>query len=222
MNASASYVVSIQVGPVAPLGPKCVPSGFVKRPVAGAVTASFAGLAGDEQADRRVHGGCDKAVYGYPDRAYAWWAAEFPHLAARFVPGSLGENLTIAGADEREVRIGDRWRIGGALLQVSEPRQPCFKLALAFGEAKLARAMIRSGRCGWYYRVLEPGSVAAGDTVDLVDRPNPDWPVRRLFEIVTAPTHGREALAAMLAIDGLGERLKLKAIRGLAGERVGF
>lgn len=212
-------MLSVQVGKIALLGPNRVPSGFVKTPVAGPVEITAAGLAGDEQADLRVHGGPDKAVYGYASSAYPAWQRDFPHLAARFVFGSMGENLTIDGLDEAHVHIGDRVRVGGALLQVSEPRQPCFKLALAFDEPRLAQAMTRSGRCGWYYRMLEPGLVAAGDTIDLVDRPNGGWPVSRFCEVVAARAVGREILTEMMAMEGLSRGWKLKAIQGLARAR---
>ncbi len=221
MIASPGNVVSVQVGRVAPLGPNGVPSAFVKRPVAGAVGVTAQGLDGDEQADHNVHGGHDKAVYGYAAEAYDFWRTAQPQHAARLISGAMGENLTIAGLDENNVNVGDRVRIGTALLQVTEPRQPCFKLALAFNDPKLPRAFTRSGRCGWYYRVLEPGRIAAGDACACVDRPNPDWPVARLFEIIMARAIGRETLVEMVAIEGLGEGWKIKALAGLARLRAG-
>lgn len=221
MNASPSRVVSVHVGPVAPLGPNAVPSGFVKRTVAGRVGATSDGLAGDAQADRRCHGGNDKAVYGYGDAAYAVWRDMFPRHAPRLIPGSMGENLTLAGVDETTVCIGDRVGIGTALLQVTEPRQPCFKLALHFDDPAMPRAMTRSGLSGWYYRVLEPGMVAAGDPHVLIDRPNDSWPVRRFFEVIIARADGRELLTEMLAIEGLSEGWKLKALQRLARLRGG-
>ena len=143
--------MAVHTGRVAPLGPSGVPSGYRKTAVAGPVVVGRLGLAGDAQADLRVHGGPDKAVYGYDLAAYAGWAAELPDLAARFVAGSMGENLVIAGADERSLCIGDRVRAGTALLQICQIREPCFKLGLAFDDARLLRAMVRNGRCGWYY-----------------------------------------------------------------------
>jgi MOSC domain-containing protein YiiM len=216
MIASPGRVVSVQIGTVAPLGPNRVPSGFVKRAVAGPVAVTAHGLDGDEQADLRVHGGRDKAVYGYAAAAYDYWRATQPQHLARLHPGAMGENLTLAGLGEAHVYIGDKVRIGTSLLQVSEPRQPCFKLALAFDDAKLPRAFARSGRCGWYYRTLEPGVIAAGDDCEVVERPNPDWPVARLFEVITARAFGRETLVEMVAIEGLAEGWKLKALGGLA------
>ena len=221
MIASPGKVASIHVGRVAPLGAKRVWSAFVKHAVTGPVDIGALGLDGDEQADLRFHGGPDKAVYGYGAEAYEFWRTAQPQHAARLVAGGMGENLTIAGLDEASVNIGDRVRVGTALLQVTEPRQPCFKLALAFDDPKLPRAFTRSGRCGWYYRVLEPGRVAAGDACDCVDRPNADWPVSRMFEIVMARAIGRDTLVEMVAIEGLADGWKIKALAGLARLRAG-
>lgn len=221
MIASPGRVVSVQVGAIAPIGPKRVPSGFIKHPITGPVEVTERGIDGDQQADLRVHGGRDKAVYAYGAEAYDFWRATQPQHAARFYPGAMGENLTLAGLDEASVCIGDRVRIGTALLQVTEPRQPCFKLALAFEDAKLPRAFTRSGRCGWYYRTLEAGTIVAGDVCDRIDRPNPDWPVARLFEVIMARAIGREMLVEMVAIEGLADGWKARALGGLARLRDG-
>lgn len=221
MIASPGRVVSVQVGRIAPIGPNRVPSGFVKHPVTGPVKVSEFGIDGDEQADLRVHGGRDKAAYAYGAEAYDFWRATVSQHAARLVPGAMGENLTLAALDETTVCIGDKVRIGTALLQVTEPRQPCFKLALAFGDSKMPRAFTRSARCGWYYRTLEPGTIRAGDICDCIDRPNPGWPVARLFDVIMARAIGRETLVEMVAIEGLADGWKAKALGGLARLRNG-
>jgi MOSC domain-containing protein YiiM len=137
-------------------------------------------MQGDEQADLRVHGGLDKAVYGYASVNYAAWLKAFPQHAALLVPGGLGENLTLDDCQEQSVHIGDIVRIGSVVLQVTEPRQPCFKFALRFDDVLVVRAMVENGMCGWYYRVLEPGILAAGDAVALLARPNPTWSIERV------------------------------------------
>lgn len=157
-----------------------MPSGFVKLPVNGPTRVGPLGLAGDEQADLRVHGGVTKAVYGYAHSNYAAWLREFPEHAALLVPGGMGENLTLEECDEQSVHLGDVVRIGSAVLRITEPRQPCFKFALRFNDVGMVRAMVENGMCGWYYRVLEPGSVSAGDQVSLIERPNPRWPIDRV------------------------------------------
>jgi MOSC domain-containing protein YiiM len=183
----AARLVSVQVGPVAPLGSGSVLSGFVKRPVDGPVWVGPLGLAGDQQADRSVHGGPEKAVYAYPQGHYAHWRAEFPDHAALWVPGGVGENLTVAGQEENDVYLGDVFRLGSVLLlQVTQPRQPCFKFGLRFGDPRLPRAMVQTGRSGWYLRVLAPGQIAAGEAFTLLERPNPRWPVARLNRLIVA------------------------------------
>ena len=121
-----------------------------------------------------------KAVYGYAHVNYAAWLKAFPQHASLLVPGGLGENLTLEGCDERTAHVGDIVRIGSVVLQITEPRQPCFKFALRFDDAAMARAMIQNGLCGWYYRVLEPGTLAAGEVVSLLERPNPTWSIDRV------------------------------------------
>jgi len=170
---------------VAPLGPESVSSGFVKRAVIGPVTVARGGLVGDEQADLTVHGGPDKAVYGYGAANYLDWREEYPQHDELLVPGGLGENLAIDGLRENDLCVGDIHAIGTTKLQVCQPRQPCFKFALRFNDKHMPKAMIRSGRSGWYYRVLEPGTVNSGDSVELIERPNPHFPFSRLVELIS-------------------------------------
>ena len=177
---ASGVVVSVQTGRTAPLGPDGVLSGFVKRPVSGLVEVNPTGLLGDEQADLRVHGGPEKAVYGYADSRYEAWRTAYPQYSALLVPGGFGENLTIAGCDETTICLNDIVRVGSCLLQVSQPRQPCFKFALRFADVTMPQAMIRNGYCGWYYRVLQPGRLAAGDTLSLEVRPHPLWSIDRV------------------------------------------
>jgi MOSC domain-containing protein YiiM len=178
-SASAT-VLSLQIGRAAPLGPEGVLSGFVKHPALGPVEVTRTGIIGDEQADLRVHGGPEKAVYAYAASRYAAWLRAVPQHAALLVPGGFGENLTISGCDETTVCLNDIVRIGSCLLQVSQPRQPCFKFALRFADRTMPQAMVRNGYCGWYYRVLRPGRLAAADPVSLQERPHPLWSIDRV------------------------------------------
>lgn len=191
----------VRVGRVVPLGPQGVPSGYIKHSCVEPVSVSTLGLMGDEQADHAVHGGPDKAVYGYAASHYALWRSEIPVHADLLVPGGMGENLTITGMDEADLRVGDVHRIGTVTMQVCQPRQPCFKLAAYFGDAMMVRAFVRSGRSGWYYRVLEAGTLCAGDDVHLLDRPQA-FPFARLVAIV----NGASATPAELAeLSGMPE-----------------
>lgn len=175
-------VASIHVGKVAPLGPEGVLSAFLKHPIQVPIKVTPLGLEGDEQADLSVHGGPEKAVYGYSFAHYAEWRRECPQHAAVLNPGAFGENLCIEGLQETDLCVGDVHRIGTSQLQACQPRQPCFKLALRFDDKFMPKAMIRTGRAGWYYRVLQPGVIDPDAAVQLVDRPNPDFPFSRLIE----------------------------------------
>jgi MOSC domain-containing protein YiiM len=208
-----AILASVQVGRIAPLGPKGVPSAFVKLAVTGPVRVETLGLNGDAQADLRVHGGPEKAVYGYANANYLPWAEEWPELASRFVPGAFGENLTIDGVTEADLCVGDIHGIGTARLQVCQPRQPCFKLALNFGNSRLPKAMVRSGRSGWYYRVLSPGTLQAGDPIKLLERPLPDFPFNALLDFL----YGRELDVAAVERVAQTDAVAM-GLRGAAGQ----
>jgi len=199
-------LLSVQTGRAAPLGPDQVPSGFVKTARQGAVAVNLLGLEGDQQADLTVHGGPEKAVYAYAASHYPAWAAQFPGLAASFTGGAMGENLTVAGLDESDICVGDVHAIGSALLQVCQPRQPCFKFALRHNNKYLPKAMVKNGFSGWYYRVLQTGTLQAGDTVALHDRPNPDFPFTRLIEIVYHNRATGEDIVRMAGLEGLASQ----------------
>lgn len=173
-------VVSINVGTIGNLfvnddeGMRRVPSAYDKRSVAGAVQVRQLGIAGDEQAERRIHGGLDKAVYAYPLEHYAFWQARRQAATRRddALPyGALAENLTITGLMEDAVWIGDRLRVGNVLLEVTEPREPCFKLNIRMGFAQASKLMWQSGATGFYLKVLEEGSMTAGDVIAVLPGP---------------------------------------------------
>ena len=154
------------------IGGRDVLSAIGKRPVDDAVAVQPLGLAGDEQADLSVHGGLAKAVYAYPSEHFSFWQTVRAQARAALwdepvLPGLLGENLTIKGLTEERLWIGDRLRLPGCVLAVSEPRFPCFKFNAALGFAQAAKLMAQSGYCGAYLGVLEPGTVRAGDAIVL-------------------------------------------------------
>ncbi len=213
-NAAAT-LLSVQVGAIAPLGPDGVPSGFVKRPASGPVWVGRLNLAGDAQADLSVHGGPDKAVYAYAASHYAAWKGEFPEHAERMTPGAFGENLTVSGLIEADLCVGDVHTIGAARLQVCQPRTPCFKFALRFEDRRMPRAMVQSGRSGWYYRVIEEGTLQAGDEVRLLERPNPAFPFERLVAIVHNNPATPEELEMMASASGVARWLRVSARRQL-------
>jgi MOSC domain-containing protein YiiM len=198
---AAAHLLS---GRARPFGPNGEPSAIDKHCVAAPLRLTAAGLAGDEQADRRHHGGVDKALHHYPAEHYAYWRDASPQVdPARFRVGGFGENVSTLGLAERNVCTGDVFRLGGALIQVSQARQPCWKLDVRFGVANLARRVQDSARTGWYYRVLAAGVVAPGDALALVDRPHPEWPLARLLHHLYADPLNAEALRAIAALAAL-------------------
>lgn len=193
---------SVNVGLPRPLdvGRRTVLSGIVKAPVAGRVAVSPTNLDGDAQADLTVHGGVDKAVYAYPLEHYAHWRTALGRTDME--PGHFGENLTTEGLLEDEVRVGDVLRAGSALLEVSQPRVPCFKLAARMGDPGFARPFLRSGRVGFYLRVLEPGELGAGDAVTRERRGEGDLTVRAAAALLSdgAEADALERAAAVPAL----------------------
>jgi MOSC domain-containing protein YiiM len=146
------------------------------------VNVTRLGLSGDEQADRKHHGGPEMAVHLYPFEHYEAWRLDYPEQAARFAPpGLFGENLSTQGLTEGDVCIGDVFKAGNTLLQISQGRQPCWKLNVRLGIEQLAVMLQQTGRTGWYFRVLEEGSITVGDALELVERPHPEWPLSKVI-----------------------------------------
>lgn len=181
-------VLSVNCATVSPMtiGERRVMTAIGKRAVDGAVTVRPLGLDGDEQADLTVHGGLAKAVYAYPHEHYAFW--QTVRAQARAAPwgealpfGALGENLTVQGLLEHDLWVGDRLRLPGCELVVSEPRRPCHKFAAAMGFAQAPKLMAQSGWCGFYLAVLRAGEVAAGDPIELLPGPR-ELNLRELFQ----------------------------------------
>ncbi len=146
---------------------RAVTTGIWKTPVEGRVPVRGVHVDGDEQADLRVHGGPDKAVYAYTQEDYAWWSRE---LGYEFAPGTFGENLTVTGVDLGAAVIGTRWRVGSTELEVSQPRLPCFKLGLRMGDAGFVDRFAAAERFGAYLRIVHEGDVGAGDEITIEPR----------------------------------------------------
>jgi MOSC domain-containing protein YiiM len=162
---------------------KAVTTGIYKEPVEGRLMLQLFNLEGDEQADLTVHGGRNKAVYVYPSEHYPFWREEYPDL--RFTHGWFGENFTTEGLDERTVRIGDRFRIGTALVVVTQPRMPCFKLGIRLGKPDGVKRFHASGRCGFYLGVLQEGEVGAGDLWEQVSTDEAQMTVIDSYRLMT-------------------------------------
>lgn len=181
--AGAMIVVSIQVGRTREYAADASrgaagtawSSAIVKEPVAGPVNVGLTNIEGDQQTDLRFHGGVDKAVLAYAASHYAKWKVDLPQMD--FPRGAFGENLTIEGLDESLCCVGDVFAVGGCELQISQPRQPCWKLSRRWNLSELAAIVQKTGRTGWYYRVLKPGMIEPGCEIRLLDRPFPKFTV---------------------------------------------
>ncbi|MGQ0279643.1 MOSC domain-containing protein [Sphingopyxis sp. Q841] len=194
-------------------GAKGEPSAIDKRAVEGRRVVDALGIAGDEQADLSVHGGPDKAIHHYPRDHYGWWAETIGDHALLQDAGAFGENISTSGLTESAACIGDRYRLGSALVEISQGRQPRWKLGHRFGIATLPATVVSSRRGGWYYRVIEDGAVGAGDALELMERPLPDWSVERVFHLLIGGAGKREpaALRALAAMDLLAANWRARA-----------
>ena len=172
---------------------RVVTTGIFKEPVTGRVAVRKHNLDGDRQADLKVHGGPEKAVYAYPSEHYDFWRGELPRVELPW--GMFGENLTIEGLLESEVNIGDRFRIGSGLLMVTQPRMPCFKLAAKFNRDDIIKRFLDSGRSGFYLTVIEEGDVGAGDAIERIHRDESGVTIADLVEIYTNGTEDRDWLS---------------------------
>ena len=159
--------ISLFIGGIRPLPESGRPTGIYKQPVTSRVRIGPEGFIGDQQADRRVHGGPEKAVHLYPAAHYTKLAARFPDAAAQLLPGSLGENISTPDLDENDVHIGDIYQLGSARLQVCQPRNPCWKIDERFASEGMAAHIAEHGLTGWYWRVVTPGEVSPDDELRL-------------------------------------------------------
>lgn len=180
-----------------------VSTGIFKHPVAGPVAVGHIQMAGDKQADLINHGGADKAVYGYPWEHYARWANEL--VRDDFEPGQFGENLTTEGVFESELSIGDRLRIGSVLLEVSQPRMPCYKLNIRMKSPAFSKIFLKSGCVGFYFRVLEEGVLQAGDPITLTPTRHERITITEAVEIRFFDQHNLDALQRILRNPALAE-----------------
>ena len=181
-----------------------VSTAIFKEPVEGPVRVDRLNLEGDGQADLTVHGGPTKAIYAYPSEHYEFWRGELPGTTLKW--GAFGENLTTQGLDEESVSIGDRFRVGTARLVVTEPRMPCFKLGLRFGDPKMIKRFLQSQRTGFYFGVEEEGQVEAGDAIELLEKnPESDLRVQEVTRLYTTDRDNRELLRKAIETTALPE-----------------
>jgi MOSC domain-containing protein YiiM len=173
-------------------------TGIFKSAVQGRAMLRKTNLDGDRQADLSVHGGFNKAVYGYPSEHYAAWQAELPDSSRAW--GAFGENFTTGGLLEADVFVGDRYRVGGAVIRVTTPRLPCFKLASKFQRDDMIERFLRSERCGFYFAVVEEGEVGAGDEIEFLRREEPTLSIAEVNRLYSSKSPDRETLRRSLDV----------------------
>jgi MOSC domain-containing protein YiiM len=209
-------VVSVNVGRPrpAPWRGRATLSAIFKEPVAGRVAVRRHNLDGDAQADLNVHGGPDKAVYAYPSDHYAWWKEQLPGVDLPW--GIFGENLTTAGLLESEVRIGDEFRVGTARLVATQPRLPCFKLGIRFGDQRMVKRFRDAGRPGIYFAVAEEGELAASDPIELVKADEHGLTVGDLFRLLLDEREDVDELRRALRVPALAAEIRADFLERLA------
>lgn len=195
-------------------------SAFVKRPREGLVQILEEGFAPDEQADRKNHGGPDMAVHLYPLAHHQFWREQLGDIALLNEPGAFGSNLAVSDLTENDVHIGDCFRLGTALLEVSQPRKPCWKIEHRFGSECNSKGMVakivKSARCGWYFRVLEMGETQTGDTLERVAMGDERWDIARASFALHAGKGSQRDYAELAAMEALSVKERARARSKLA------
>jgi MOSC domain-containing protein YiiM len=194
--ATRGKVLSVNVGAVREFeyGGRPAKSAIWKSPVVGRIAVRSVNLAGDDQADRKAHGGPDKVVYAYAVEDAAWWEQEIGRALAY---GEFGENLTTEGIEVNDALVGERWQIGTVVLEVSEPRIPCWRLGVRMNDKIFPRRFTEAMRPGAYCRLVVEGDVGAGDEIRIVEKPDHDLTIRDVFRIYTHDRHEVERLLAV-------------------------
>lgn len=190
-------------------------SAIAKTIADGPRAVTWLGIAGDAQADLSVHGGPDKAIHHYPFDHYDYWQVALGKHSVLARPGAFGENISTIGLTEDAACIGDRYKMGTALVEIAQGRQPCWKQAHRLDSNNVASMMVETQRCGWYYRVIEQGTVGAGDTLTLTERPWPDWTVKCVIALLIAGEARQDPAAAraLAALPVLAENWRARAAK---------
>ena len=187
---------------------RAVRTAIFKQPVDGPVTMSKLNLAGDQQADLTVHGGYEKAVYGYPEEHYEYWRNELPDVT--FAWGNFGENLTTEGLSEDTLHIGDRLRIGSATLMVTQPRLPCYKLALRFDRDDMIKRFLASQRTGFYFSVIDAGEIHSGSKIEMLDPDPYQVSIVDMVRLYLGQTHEPDLVQRAINVSALPQNWKTK------------
>jgi MOSC domain-containing protein YiiM len=190
-----------------------VSTGIFKEPVTSRVMLRRLNLDGDRQADLSVHGGPSKAVYAYPSEHYDYWKHELPEMKLPW--GMFGENFTTVGLFESELNIGDKFRVGSAVVMVTEPRMPCYKLGIKFHRSDIVKRFLASERTGFYFAVLQEGEVGIGDQIELIESGERSVRVSDITQLYTREKHNVGLLRRAIAVEALPESWKSYFQHGL-------
>jgi MOSC domain-containing protein YiiM len=212
-------VLHVLSGAAIPFGPNgALRSAITTKKIrTGPVLVTRAGIEGDEQGNKKTHGGPDQVLHQYPFDHYVSWRRELPDLAPHLTaPGAFGENLSTRDMTEATVCVGDIYRCGTARVQVTKTRHPCWRLNVRFGDARMSHRVQDSGRIGWYLRVLEEGSLGAGEAMVLEHRPHPDWSLTRLIRALFGDPLNFAQLEELAALPELAGSAKDVALKRLA------
>lgn len=212
-------LISVNVGlPRLVIRGETVSTGIFKEPIAGRVMLRTLNLDGDRQADLSVHGGPSKAVYAYPSEHYEYWQQELPDIQLPW--GMFGENFTTLGLFESDLNIGDKFRVGSAVVMVTEPRMPCYKLGIRFGRSDIIRRFLASERTGFYFAVIQEGEVGIDDPIELIERSKEEVKVSDITQLYTHDKNNLHLLRRAIAAKDLPEnwssyfRKKLEKLAG--------
>ncbi|MFK7816451.1 MAG: MOSC domain-containing protein [Gammaproteobacteria bacterium] len=211
MNEPIAKLVSINVGTPKEFEYKgrTAISAIWKLPITGRVTAKGINLNGDDQADRKAHGGYDKAIYAYAMEDLQWWEQQ---IKQEIVPGQFGENLTTQGLDVNQALIGEHWKIGSTILEVSEPRIPCWRFGVRMKDKTFPKIFTKALRPGAYLRIIEEGDIGTGDEIKIMHKPTHDLTIKDVFRIFTKD---RNEAACLLEVEKMSDAWKAWANKQL-------
>lgn len=209
-------LLTLNIGTPKPFRDDGTLSAMARQPVCVPVKLTKTGFVGDQVADLKHHGGVDKAVHHYPHDHYDWWRGQLGAHPLLEQPGAFGENISTFGLTEQNAHIGDHFRLGGAVLEISHGRQPCWKLDQHFqrsGKDSIMAHIVRSGKCGLYFRILQEGMVSPEDSLEQIDSGLTDWPVARVFALLIAGGHKSDpaAIKALAQMDTLATAWRERA-----------
>ncbi|MEH6405506.1 MAG: MOSC domain-containing protein [Sneathiella sp.] len=214
----SAKITSVFVGKIENRWPNKAPSAIGKHSTDAVLRLEKNGFLEDSQADLKVHGGPEKAIHHYASENMDYWRQAFPDHAEKFIPGCFGENIATLGLNEQNLCLGDTLTMGSATVQICQGRQPCWKLNAHTNIPQMVAAFQQTARTGWYYRVLETGSVQAGDRVRLIERVHPDWTLDRLikarFDKKLSSNDAKELAESMVISESWREAFGKKQARG--------